>query len=451
MCRISDFYLYSGTPFILVPENQYKRMNNRKGIISLSPLILFVTLYLSLSVVANDFYKVPVAVMFIISSVYAVAISGHGTLKNRIGTFCHGAGNKDIMMMICIFILAGAFANSAKEMGCIDATVGITLDILPGNMLFAGLFITACFISLSVGTSVGTIVALTPIATGIATSTGADVPFVVAIIAGGAFFGDNLSFISDTTIMATSTQGCRMSDKFLVNSLTAIPVAIAVLTIYIIQGYGMRSPDVTTGIQYIKVLPYLFILITAVCGMNVMAILMLGTLLTGIIGICDGSYTLMSWLKAIDTGIGNMGELIVITLLAGGMLEIICRNGGIDYIIERITRHISNKRGTELAIAALVCMVNVCTANNTVAILTVGGIAKSAGDSRGVDRRKCASILDTFSCCTQGLLPYGAQLLIASGLAGLTPIAILPHMYYPMALLIASVVAIVIRYPRKYS
>ena len=421
---------------------------NNKGIISLSPLLLFVVLYLSASIVADDFYKVPVAIMFIVSSIYAITLLHGIPLSGRIETFCRGAGNKDIMMMICIFVFAGAFANSAKEMGCIDATVSLALELLPGNMLFAGLFITACFISLSVGTSVGTIVALTPIATGIASSSGTDIPFVVAIIAGGAFFGDNLSFISDTTIVSTSTQGCKMSDKFMVNSLTSVPVAVVVLCIYIAEGWGMQSAMTNINIQYVKVVPYLFILVTAVCGMNVLATLIIGTVITGIIGMCDGSYDLISWLSAMNTGICGMGELIIITMTAGGLLELIRRNGGIDYIIKVATRHIRHRRGAELVIAALV---NICTANNTIAILTVGDIAKSVGDSHGVDRRKCASILDTFSCCTQGLLPYGAQLLLASALAGLSPLSILRYMYYPMALLIASTAAIVLRYPRKYS
>ncbi len=424
---------------------------NNKGIISLSPLLLFVVLYLSASIIAEDFYKVPVAVMFIASSVYAIALSRDIPLNKRIETFCRGTGNKDIMMMICIFIFAGAFANSAKEMGCIDATVSLALDLLPGNMLFAGLFVTACFISLSVGTSVGTIVALTPIATGIATSTGTDVAFVVAIIAGGAFFGDNLSFISDTTIVATSTQGCKMSDKFIVNSLITMPVAVVVLCIYIAEGWDLQSTMTTDSIQYIKVIPYLFILVTAVCGMNVLATLILCTVMTGIIGLCYGTYDLISWLSAINTGICGMSELIIITMTAGGLLELIRRNGGIEYIIKVATRRIRQKRGAELVIAALVSMVNICTANNTIAILTVGDIAKNIGNSHGVDKRKCASILDTFSCCTQGLLPYGAQLLLAATLSGLSPLAILGYMYYPMALFVASTVAILFRYPRKYS
>lgn len=426
-------------------------MTNRKGIISLSPLILFITLYLSASMLAGDAYDMPIMVAFIISSAYAFAISRSMTFSRRLEVFCSAAGNKNIMMMIFIFILAGAFANSAKEMGCVEATVNLTLYYLPDNMLYPGLFLTACFISLSIGTSVGTIIALTPIAAGLASHVGTDIAFVVAIIAGGAFFGDNLSFISDTTIVATSTQDCKMSDKFLVNSMIAVPVALVVVCFYFICGTEVSAPPTSFDMQYMKVLPYLVVLITAICGMNVMAILILGTILTGFIGFADGSYTFTSWMSAINDGIAGMGELIIITLTAGGMLGLIRKNGGIDYIIEKTTRHIKGKRGAELIIAALVALVNICTANNTVAILTTGDIAKTIGNRHGIDKRKCASILDTFSCCTQGLLPYGAQILLASRLAETPGTAILRHMYYPAMLLIGSVIAIMLRYPKKYS
>lgn len=426
-------------------------MTNRKGLISLSPLILFITLYIVTSTLTGDAYEMPIMVAFIISSVYAMSISRDMTFSKRLEMFCNAAGNKNIMMMVFIFILAGAFANSAKEMGCVDATVNLTLHYLPDNMLYPGLFLTACFISLSIGTSVGTIVALTPIAAGLASHVDGNVAFVVAIIAGGAFFGDNLSFISDTTIVATSTQGCKMSDKFLVNSMTAIPVALIMLCFYFICGTEVSAPTTSNDIQYIKVLPYLVVFITAICGMNVMAILILGTVLTGFIGFADGSYTIASWMDAINKGTAGMGELIIITLTAGGLLGIIRHNGGIDYIIEKTTVHIKGKRGAELVIAALVALVNICTANNTVAILTTGDIAKTIGNRHGIDKRKCASILDTFSCCTQGLLPYGAQILLASGLAGIPGTAILRHMYYPAVLLVCSVIAIILRYPRKYS
>ena len=423
----------------------------RHGLTALSPLMVFIGLYLVTSIVAGDFYKVPITVAFMAASVYAVIVSGGRPLKHRIDTFSKGASTPQMMLMIWIFVLAGAFANSAQAMGAIDATVNLTLALLPPQMLMAGLFLAACFISLSIGTSVGTIVALTPIAAGVAAQTGASVPMLTAVVVGGSFFGDNLSFISDTTIAATQTQGCKLSDKFRVNFFIVMPAALAILVVYVIMGMEMESAPAISDIRLLKVLPYLVVLVCAVFGMNVMAVLTLGLVLTGIIGICDGSYDLYGWFSAMGEGILGMGELIIITMMAGGLLEIIRQQGGIDFIISRLTRRVSGKRGAELSIAALVSMVNICTANNTVAILTVGGIAKHIGDKFGLDNRKCASLLDTFSCFAQGLIPYGAQMLMAAGLAELNPIAILPYLYYPFALGAVALLAIVLRYPRRYS
>jgi Na+/H+ antiporter NhaC len=318
-------------------------------------------------------------------------------------------------------------------------------------MLLAGLFLAACFISLSIGTSVGTIVALAPIAAGLATSTGTSVAMMTAVVVGGAFFGDNLSFISDTTIAATQTQGCRLSDKFRVNAFIVAPAALIILIAYIFMGSGVQSPSNVPDVAFVKVVPYLIVLITAIFGMNVMAVLTLGLVLTGAIGLIDGSYDIYSWFKAMGDGILGMGELIIITMMAGGLLEIIRENGGIDFIIKRMTAHVSSKRGAELSIAALVTLTNICTANNTVAIITVGGIAKQIGDRFGVDNRKCASLLDTFSCFTQGIIPYGAQLLMAAGLAKLNPIDIVPFLYYPLALGLSALLAILLRLPKRYS
>ncbi len=355
------------------------------------------------------------------------------------------------MLMIWIFILAGAFASSAKAMGSIDATVNLTLVLLPPQMLLAGLFLATCFISLSIGTSVGTIVALAPIAAGVAEQTGTSVSLMAAVVVGGSFFGDNLSFISDTTIAATQTQGCKLSDKFRVNSFLVLPAALIVFVIYIFMGSEVHAPTASTEMEVFKVIPYLVVLFTAIFGMNVMAVLTLGIVLTGIIGICNGSYDLYGWMGAMGDGIVGMGELIIITMMAGGLLEVIKHNGGIDFLIRLLTRRVNSKQGAELSVAALVSLVNVCTANNTVAIITVGGIAKRIGDRFGLDNRKCASILDTFSCFTQGLIPYGAQLLMAAGLAGLNPIAIIPYLYYPFAIGITALLAILLRYPRRYS
>ena len=422
-----------------------------RGLIALSPLGVFIVLYLVTSIIAGDFYKVPITVAFMVSSIYAVIIHGGRPLRERIDIFSRGAATGQMMLMIWIFVLAGAFANSAKMMGSIDATVNLTLSLLPPQMLLAGLFVAACFISISIGTSVGTIVALTPIAAGVAQQTGTDVALMTAVVVGGSLFGDNLSFISDTTIVATSSQGCRLSDKFRVNSFIVVPAAIVILIVYIFMGSGISAPQHIADVQWVKVIPYLAVLITAIFGMNVMAVLTLGIILTGTIGLLTGSFDIVGWMKSMGDGIIGMGELIIITMMAGGMLELIKQQGGIDFIIRRMTRHIHGKRGAELSIGALVAMVDVCTANNTVAIITVGGIAKQIGDKYGVDNKKAASILDTFSCAVQGVIPYGAQLLMAAGLASLNPVNIIPYLYYPMAIGIAALLSILLRYPRRYS
>ena len=392
-----------------------------------------------------------------ISSIYAVAISGGMPVRKRVDTYSKGAGANNLMLMLWIYVLAGSFAASAKAMGAVDATVNLALSILPANMILPGLFLAACFISVSIGTSVGTVVALVPIAAGLAHSMDANVGMMTAIIVGGAYFGDNLSFISDTTVVATQTQNCKMSDKFKVNSMIVVPAAVLVLIAYSVMGVGLQAPTHINEVEYMKVLPYLTVLVTAIAGMNVMAVLTLGTLLCGAIGIgshllgASGSYDLFGWFSAMGNGIIGMGELIIIAMMAGGMLEIIRENGGIDFIINKITAHVNSKRGAELSIAALVSMVNICTANNTVAILTVGNISKKIGDRFGVDNRKAASILDTFSCMVQGLIPYGVQMLLAAGLANLSPMDILPYLYYPLAIGVAALLAILLRYPKRYS
>ena len=355
------------------------------------------------------------------------------------------------MLMLWIFILAGAFAQSAKAMGAIDATVNLTLLLLPDNLLLAGIFLASCFISLSIGTSVGTIVALTPVAAGIAMKTDVSLPFMTALVIGGAFFGDNLSFTSDTPIAATRTQGCVMRDKFRVNFLIAVPAALLVFIYYIIYGTQVESASEIHAIEWGKVIPYLIVLGTAIAGMNVTLVLLLGVLSTGIIGCIYGSFDLFGWFASMGEGITGMGELIIITLMAGGMLELIRFNGGVDYILHHLTRHVSNKRGAELSIAALVSLANFCTANNTIAIITVGPLANNIAEQFRVDKRKSASILDTFSCVVQGLIPYGAQMLIAAELTKLSPISIIGYLYYPIILGIVALLSILLRYPKRYS
>lgn len=417
---------------------------------ALSPLIVFLILYLATSIIAQDFYKVPIAVAFLVSAVYAL-LTVKGSMNERIKIFSKGAGNPTMVLMLAIFILAGAFAASAKAMGAVDSTVNLALKFLPEQFILPGIFLASCFISLSIGTSCGTIAALTPLAVGIAQQSGIDVPLMVGLVVGGTYFGDNLSFISDTTIVATQTQECSMRDKFRVNIRIVAPVAIIMLIIYYFLGEGINTPTNIGEVNFWLVLPYLAVVILAICGVNVLLTLGIGIILTGIIGTAMGTYDVFGWFTAMNEGMMGMSELIIVTILAGGMLEIIRHNGGIDLIIKALTRNIHGKRGGEFSIAALTCLVNVCTANNTVAIITTGPIAKDIAKRFRIDPRKSASILDTASCFTQGLLPYGAQVLIAAGLATLNPIAIIPHLFYPMLIGVALLLAILFRYPRKYS
>lgn len=433
--------------------------SRHKGLLALSPLLVFLCVYLVSSIVAQDFYRIPISSAFLIASIYALAISKGKTLEERIAVFSEGSGNRNVLLMIWIFVMAGAFASTAKEIGAIDATVNIAMRILPGKLLYAGLFLAACFISMSIGTSVGTIVALVPIAAGIAEELAlggavgftAGTPFITAIIVGGSFFGDNLSFISDTTIAATRTQECSMTDKFKVNLRIVGPAAIIVAVIYVILGSSASTVPQSGPIEWLLLIPYILVIILALAGVNVVAVLGIGIAVNGVLGFARGSFAWSGFLEAIGSGISGMGDLIIVTLLAGGMLELIRVNGGLDYIVEAMTRRIRGKRGAEFSIAALVSLANLCTANNTIAIITVGRIARDISVRFGLDPRKSASILDTFSCLIQGLIPYGAQLLMAAGLAGISSISIIGYLYYPVVMGLCAILAIVFRLPRRYS
>ena len=427
------------------------------GFKALSPIIVFLGLYLISCIIAQDFYTIPISAAFLIASIYAVAICRGDSIEKKIAVFSEGAGNKNVLLMIWIFVLAGAFASTAKEIGAIDATVNLALKVLPGNLLYAGLFLASCFISMSIGTSVGTIVALVPIAAGIAgeLSTASDLAtntsFITGIIVGGAFFGDNLSFISDTTIAATRTQGCSMADKFKVNLRIVGPAAIAVTILYIILGASVSATPEGGPVNWILLIPYLLIIGLALSGMNVSVVLTIGIFVNAILGFISGTLTWNGWMTSIGNGISGMGDLIMVTMLAGGMLEVIRVNGGLDYIVNGLTKRINGKRGAEFSIAGLVSLANFCTANNTIAIITTGRIARDISERFGLDPRKTASILDTFSCLVQGFIPYGAQLLMAAGLAGVSSISIMGYLYYPFVMGTLAVMAIIFRYPRKYS
>ena len=427
------------------------------GWLALSPLFVFLGIYLISCIIANDFYKIPISAAFLLASIYAVLICRGKSLEERIAVFSGGAGNKNVLLMIWIFVLAGSFASTAKDIGAIDATVNLALRILPGNLLYAGLFLAACFISMAIGTSVGTIVALVPIAAGIAQETAmgpdlaAHTSFITAIIVGGSFFGDNLSFISDTTIAATRTQGCSMADKFKANLRIVGPAAIIVTIIYVFLGLSVSATPESNPVNLTLLIPYVLIIGLALSGLNVSAVLTIGIIVNALIGFINGSLTWSGWLTSIGSGISGMGDLIMVTMLAGGMLEMIKVNGGLDFIVNGLTRRIKGKRGAEFSIAGLVSLANICTANNTIAIITTGQIAKDISTRFGLDSRKVASILDTFSCLIQGLIPYGAQLLMAAGLAGISSISIIGYLYYPFVMGAFAIVAILLRLPRRLS
>ena len=394
----------------------------------------------------------PITVAFTVASIYAVAITRGIKLEERIRQYSRGASDPNILLMIWIFVLAGAFATGAKSMGAIDATVNLILSLLPSSLLLPGLFIAACFISLSIGTSVGTVIALVPIALGLGESLGLSNAYVAAVVTGGAFFGDNLSFISDTTIAATRTQGCSMKDKFRANIAIVLPAAIIALVLYFVVGLELPAvrPSGENG-SFLLTLPYLLVLVAAVAGMNVLGVLTLGIIACGAVGLGTGTLPAWDWIAALGSGITGMGELIIVTLMAGGVLELIRYNGGIDYLLRHLTRGISGKRGAELTIAVLVSVANLCTANNTIAILTTGKVSREITKQYGLDPRKTASILDTFSCFVQGLIPYGAQLLLASNLAGVSPMDIVPNLYYPFIMGGCALLSILLRFPRRYS
>ena len=423
----------------------------KRGLLALSPIVVLLVVYLAMSLASGDFYRISISVAFVAAAVYAVAMLRNisHSLQERVAIFSEGASDKNIMYMIWIFVLAGIFAATAKAMGAVDATVHFTMQLVPTEFLPAGIFVAACFVSLSIGTSVGTIVALTPVVTGLAAQMGVDTAQMVAIVVGGAFFGDNLSFISDTTIAATMTQGCKMKDKFRTNLLIVLPAAMLSLGLYLFLGLsGESGIEAASAAEWYKTLPYLLVLVSAIAGVNVLVVLVLGILATAIIGLACGSLSGVSFCEAADDGVISMCELIVITLLAGGLMNVVKQSGGFDFITRAITNRVSGKRGAEGAIAGLTLLTDICTANNTIAIITVGPIARDLCERYGISPRKSASLMDTASCFAQGVLPYGAQLLMASGLAGISPFEIIPHLYYPMAIGVMVILSILFQFPR---
>lgn len=417
----------------------------RRGWLALMPLALLAILMALMGWLLDDFSSVPMTIVFMITSIASLFTLRGYSVEERVKTFSHGAGNSELLLMVWIFIMAGAFAASAKDMGAVTATVDLTMKFLPGKILLAGLFLAACVVSLCIGTSVGTIVALVPVASEMAMRTHTALPLMVAAVVGGSFFGDNLSFISDTTVAATRTQGCSMRDKFRTNFRLVLPAAIICFIIYVCMGIegGQSSYALNANLHLWRVLPYAMVLVTAICGVNVLLVLTLGVLLTGIVGISEGSYTISGWFLSMAKGITGMGDLILISMMAGGLLAVVRKGGGVTYLVRMLTRKVHTSRGAECCISALVSLTNCCTANNTVAILSVGAIAKDISERYAVDKRRTASLLDIFSCVVQGIIPYGAQLLMASGLALISPLLIIPYLFYPMLLAVSAILSII--------
>lgn len=424
-----------------------QHVTHRHGILALSPIVVFLLMYVVVSIIIGDFYKMPLSIAFIVASAWALITTRGIKLVERIEVFSKGAANPNVLYMIWIFILAGAFSGLAKGIGAVDATVDLTLNCLPSWFVLPGLFLVTCFISMSIGTSVGTIVALTPFACQLAQEGGGDVAFYVSVVLGGSFFGDNLSFISDTTIAATRSQGVKMNEKFKTNLRIALPAALVALTVYLIEG-GTASVATVPAMNrpWVLILPYLVVIGTAMAGINVLVVLSLGILSCMLFAFFFQGDAIMSMCTLMGEGITGMSDLIIVTLLAAGLLNVISRNGGINYIIQQLTaRVINGSRGAQVCVSILVGLVNICTANNTIAILTVGEIARNIGTKFGVQPSKTASLLDTSSCVVQCIIPYGAQCLLAASLSAVAPVAFLPYLYYTWALAAMIVISIIVK------
>ncbi|MBR2451843.1 MAG: Na+/H+ antiporter NhaC family protein [Rikenellaceae bacterium] len=412
----------------------------KSGWISLTPIVVMLVVYLGGALLVGDFYRMPIWGAFLVAVLYALFLLKGYSFERRIKVFAEGAASRGILYMIAIFCLAGVFAASAKSMGAVDATVSLSLSAIPSGFLPIGIFLASCFISMSIGTSVGTIVALTPVVAEM--QAGYSSPWLVAIVVGGAFFGDNLSFISDTTIAATQTQGCRMSDKFKTNFLLVLPAAVVTICLYLWGNQVAEIPTIVGDVEWIKVLPYVLVILLAVLGVNVLLVLLVGIVAADVVGLSTGAMSWIDTLRAVGMGLESMYELILVTLLAGGLMSMVKCAGGFDYLINRLTKNVNSRRGTEGAVVALTALTNLCTANNTIAILTAGPIARDLSQRYSIPPRRTASLMDTTSCFVQGIIPYGAQLLMASGLAGITPFSIIPHLYYPMLIGLMVVLSI---------
>lgn len=435
---------------ILISFRKADRMEQKK-LLSLLPLGVFLALFLGTGLYFNAqgvpfaFYQLPSPVAALVGIVIAFLI-GKNTIEEKMDTFIKGVGDNNIIIMCMIYLLAGAFSAVTKTMGGVDSVVNLGLAFIPPSFILPGLFVIASFVSTAMGTSMGTIAAVAPIAVDVALKANLPLAIATAAVVGGAMFGDDLSMISDTTIAATRTQGCSLKDKFITNFKIALPAAIITLFIMIVFGVKGSAPA-ELNYSVLKILPYLSVLILALLGVNVFAVLILGTVMAGGIGLMYGTFTPLSFAQTIYEGFGSMQEIFILSLLIGGLAAMTAHSGGLDYLIGLISRRITSKRGAELGIAALVSIADICTANNTVAIVITGPMAKKIAAKHGVEPRQTASLLAIFSCVWQGIIPYGAQLLLAGSIAKLSPIEILPHLYYPYLLGAVMLVAIMVKIP----
>ncbi|MBM7553598.1 Na+/H+ antiporter NhaC family protein [Thalassobacillus pellis] len=422
---------------------------NKGNPLALIPFGIFILLFIGSGVITGDFYKMPVLVALFTAILVALFMNRKTDFQTKVMQAAEGGGHPTIILMVIIFLLAGAFASVAEGMGAVESTVNLGLTFLPQNLLVVGLFVIGCFISISMGTSMGTVVALAPIGLGVAEQTDISVAITMGAVVSGAMFGDNLSIISDTTIASVRTQGTQMKDKFKANFFIVLPAAIVTAVLF-----WVLTSDATGGMggnhpfNFIKVLPYLAVLIFAIVGVNVIFVLIGGTIFAGIVGIALGDITFGKSIELVGSGFTGMQELSMIAILLGCLVELIRRNGGIDFLLYTITKRISSNKGGELGIAALVSTVDLSTANNTISIITAGPLAKQISERFSIDPKRSASLLDIFASTFQGLIPYGAQLLAVSGVAGISPVAITPFCFYPMLLGISGLLAIAFGLPK---
>ncbi|WP_158966703.1 Na+/H+ antiporter NhaC family protein [Paraglaciecola sp. L3A3] len=422
-----------------------------KNALGLSPIIMFVLLVVGSGAITQDFSTMPILVAFMLSSAYAFILNRKSkplSFVEKVEVFCKGGGDSTIILLAMIFLLAGAFYAVTIDIGARDATVNWALNYVPTNWLLPGLFIISCFIAFAMGTSMGTISAITPVGVGLANSLGVPVPLAVGIVIGGAMFGDNLSFVSDTTIAATQTQGVKLRDKFKANLLIVLPAAL--VTIVLLMLVDINGAGVVTAKDYDfwLITPYLIIIVCALVGLNVITVLAVGISSACVVGIAKGIFTYTSMLHSVQKGMGWMQDMVAIALMIGGIVALMHAYGGLQWLVSVIKKRVKSRKGAEVGSAALVSFLDVTTANNTIAIVTSGPIAKDFSQQFNVDPRRTASILDIFSCGFQGLVPYGGQLLAAASLAGVSPFSLTPYCWYPMLILIFGSLAIATGLPK---